>query len=372
MKILILTLPLYGNYGGVLQAYALQTILKDMGHKVYTIKKVHPENLFVKKIKTALIPLWIYLKTNLTDNHDLKRDIKGAKKQKKIKRFITKKISLSEFYLNNSSVDNKKIKRFDAIIVGSDQVWRPLYGNCLTYFLDFIENINIKKIAYAGSFGIDNLSEYSEEELNKCIILARKFDAVSVRENSGENIFKKTFNINALQVLYPTLLLETSRYTQLIEKNDAQINRKGIICYLLDTTQNKQNIISKISKIKKLSITKIEIKEDQYDQEDFIILPSISEWLHHFKNADYIITDSFHGVVFSIIFNKPFTAIVNQKRGGARFTSLLKLFELENRLVEEGTNINETNYCDIDYTKVNEIKTKWQDKSIEFLYNNLN
>ena len=101
------------------------------------------------------------------------------------------------------------------------------------------------------------------------------------------------------------------------------------------------------------------------------IFPSVSKWLAGFRDASFVVTDSFHGTVFSIIFNKPFISIANKKRGVSRFTSLLKIFGLENRLISSREEISDHLLDGIDFDRINDIKEEWQKKSLGFLKDNL-
>ena len=153
MKILILTLPLHGNYGGVLQAYALQTVLKRMGHEVVTIRKKHKEDkILLKGLRKKINPIWRYFKEEIMKDNEYKRIRLLTEKEKRRKEFCNKSqqniedfiinnINIIELYLDQSEEETEFIQTFEAIIVGSDQVWRAQYGNVSTYFLDFAQNL---------------------------------------------------------------------------------------------------------------------------------------------------------------------------------------------------------------------------------------
>ena len=206
--------------------------------------------------------------------------------------------------------------------------------------------------------------------------MAKLFDAISVREDSGIALCEKHLDVDAIHVLDPTLLLEKEDYIKLVEKAKEPISGGNLFCYILDNKDSIENGIKEIeqklslksfqvkAKISKGTISKGEKLKDH-------VIPSPTKWLRAFMDAEMVFTDSFHGCVFSIIFNKPFWVIGNKERGNARFDSLLKQFNLENRRFD----INEINKIDltqpIDWEKVNTIKKEWQDKSLNFLKENL-
>jgi polysaccharide pyruvyl transferase WcaK-like protein len=262
----------------------------------------------------------------------------------------------------------------DAIIVGSDQVWRMDYMKSLykNAFLNFIADPKTSKIAYAASFGKDKWTETNLIEKVKQLI--SDFDAVSVREDTGITICQDVFKLkNVSHVVDPTLLVKPSYYNKYL--NNSKSSGSGIFTYVLDNNEFRSNVISKISKSKDMPVCTINIDKnfDKLSKIKNYKLPSMEEWLKGFKEADFVITDSFHGTIFSIIFNKPFITVVNEKRGATRFTSFLKLLNLEQRLIYDGRN-NDLNVWEqpIDYNEVNNLLSKWRELSQSFLDSALN
>jgi hypothetical protein len=246
---------------------------------------------------------------------------------------------------------------------------KGLYKNA---FLNFITDTKTKKIAYAASFGKDNWTEKTLiEEVKE---LLSDFDAVSVREDTGVTICKDVFNYNeASHVVDPTLLVEPAYYNKFL--NNYSPNGAGIFTYVLDNNEFRDIIISKISKNLGMPVHKINVDKD-FDKLSKIKnykLPSMEEWLKGFKEADFVITDSFHGTIFSIIFNKPFITVVNEKRGATRFTSFLKLLNLEHRLIYDGRNNNLNVWEEpINYNEVNTLVSNLRESSRSFLKSALN
>ncbi len=352
MKIGILTHPLHNNYGGLLQAYALQTVLKRMGHEVLTLYTeqtpdrtryiIKYTKYIVKKVigKKPYAPLSFKQRKTITKNTD---------------RFVEKYMSVTKplFWVDHNIHEEYE---FDAYIVGSDQVWRPSFvHNIRDMFFNFLKDKDTIRIAYAASFGTSDW-EYSAEEEFDCQKLIEKFDAVSVREDSGIELCKTKFNIKPIHLLDPTMLLSKQDYKSLY-KNKTKSSRQ-LTAYLLDISAWRLRLLENIAHILSMEITYIgnPNADNKYLNYKQRIIPDVESWISGIDNADFVITDSFHGCVFSIIFNKQFIAIGNNKRGLDRFTSLFKMFGLENRLIMEDssyTNIEKLIRTSIIYDPIN-------------------
>lgn len=355
MRVGIVTLPLYNNYGGILQNYALQQVLIRLGHKPITINKERQYN----KVRYYLS----ILKFNVFKTFGYHRDkyfyYQGFRREPEIKKFIKKRIRLTNAVTQYSKNCIKRNK-CEAIVVGSDQVWRRSFWNeieLLDYFLQFLEGIEIKRIAIAASFGIDDW-DYEDIITQSCSNLLAKFDKVSTREDSGVELCKKFLHRNdVVGILDPTMMLNVNDYLDIC--NNVSFRGYGILfAYILDYDADKIELISKVALQKGLRPI-IKYSEQKAEL-------SVEEWLAHFRDAEYIITDSFHGTVFSIIFNKPFNAIINSVRGSGRFHSLLNRFDLRDRIVSESDNIN-TN--DIDWNPVKEKLSALKEKTYFFIKN---
>jgi hypothetical protein len=311
MKIGILTQPLANNYGGTLQNYALQTVLHKMGHEPITLDYVP---------KTKWKAYWkSFIKAFLLFPSPYRRSFPKIpyswKRKEKFEEFTKKHIIKTQKIKNYTPILIDKY-HLDAIIVGSDQIWRPKYNRCIEdCFLKFSENANIKKIAYAVSFGVDYW-EFTAQQTETCRHLVKQFDAVSVREDSGIRLCQEYLGIEAIQTIDPTLLLEKHDYEELIR--DIPIKTSPFLAaYILDMSGDKQDIILKNAKERDL-----EVKEFTIEKKAEL---SVYEWIAMFRDASYIVTDSFHGVVFSIIFNKEYQFLGNEIRGNSRLNSLMKL-----------------------------------------------
>lgn len=343
MKIGILTLPLHTNYGGILQAWALQTILERRGHEVHVLQKWWPSAW--KLGPTWKIPLILlkrlFLRLFIDHNTVIFQERKRTREHSEITKntydFIKKYINIYEL----TDFESLRANDFDAIIVGSDQIWRPKYAKANSnygtnglniVFGGFTEHWNIKRVAYAPSFGVDEW-EFNAEETVQCKRLISKFDAVSVRESSGVSLCENYLSVKAELVLDPTLLLHQEDYEAIIDKEKQ--NSNILTYYILDYTHDKESFIRKIATEKGLDLYSINSKEEIINAplKDRIKIP-VSKWLAGIRDASFVITDSFHACVFCIIFNKPFVCIGNSNRGLTRFKSLLSNFGLENHLLE--------------------------------------
>ena len=373
MKIGILTLPLNSNYGGVLQAFALQTILKRMGHDVSEIE-------LKKNLRWQYPPLW---KMPLSfGKRFLLKYIVRRKNQKILLERYERKVypllvhDILEFiskYIKQFKVD-KFIDckgKFDAFVCGSDQIWRykyyPLFeGDIANVYLKFLGNDSCKRIAYAASFGTDNW-EYPAKETAECKKMIQKFDAVSVREETGVKLCSTYYDIKAKHVLDPTMLLSKDDYVDLIEKSDVPKSKGNLFCYILDNTDEKMNVVKNIEKQRHLSSFFMNGDCGNWTEDlEKRIQPPVESWLRAFYDSEFIVTDSFHACVFSILFHKQFLVIGNKERGLARIYSLLSMFGLEDRLTSD-TDLDINRMKTIDYDRVDEILAKHREESRTFL-----
>lgn len=371
MKIGIITQPLAVNYGGLLQNYALQQTLLRLGHEVYTINRNNTPNLIINHTIKQIIRKMLGLPRNLFywEHFEI---------TKYCSEFVRKYIRTTDKYKTQEELLDIVCKNnFNGYVVGSDQVWRPCYSeNIYNDFLDFCqERQGIKRIAYAASFGVCDW-EFSEEQTQECKRLVKLFDAVSVREESGIHLCKDYFDVDALHVLDPTFLLEKEDYIKLAEEMKEPVSSGELFCYILDNNQEIEFAIQNISSKLSLKAFEVKAKEDSCVLKRGVkisdcVKPAPTKWLRAFMDAKMVFTDSFHGCVFSIIFNKPFWVIGNKERGNARFDSLLKLFNLEERRVDITSLDNIDFNALIDWDKVNRIKKEWQGKSVGFLKDNL-
>lgn len=371
----ILPHPIVHNYGGILQALALQKTLEKQG------------------IENQVIDFFSRRWGTLLQNEGIRTKCGGIKALLNII-FRAAPCSLpGMFYpylfstfkrcfmrLWKLDLERSKLKQLSndaSFIVGSDQVWRCAYARNIEsvpfFFLNFATPEQRRRsIAYAASFGSDEW-EGTPEETEECKKLIKDFKAISVREHSGVDICRDVFGVEAVQMPDPTLLLEQEDYNHLIRNwHTKSTNTPFMAVYLLDETEEKSQLTAAICQQSNLYAQHLMPHPGAKRLIDRLPL-SIPQWLRFIRDSECVLTDSFHGCVFSIIFNKPFICLGNENRGSARFDSLLGTFGLKDRLVtrpEHDTVLRILN-TPVDWEQVNAIRSKEQARAFEFLNTNL-
>lgn len=336
MKIAILTLPLHVNYGGILQAYALRRVLAEMGHDVSVLDlevkmpaphgwkapAIYARRAFVRMFRGAAAP-------------EVFREVRNRRElpavSAEVWRFVSGYISPRQLKSYSDIAEGE----YDAIVVGSDQVWRPKYfGKIEDAFLGFADGWKLRRLAYAASFGTDEL-EYSHEMLESCSRLLRKFDAVSVRERSAVGICDEWFGrADAVHVLDPVMLLDSGVYAGIASGAAGHPAKGKVVSYILDREAYKEAAVDFISQAGGMDVYDFPVRP--YDRSlplEARVVPPMEHWLAAFADAGFVVTDSFHGCVLAILFHKPFIVLGNRLRGLSRINSLLDMFGLEQRLV---------------------------------------
>ena len=353
MKIALLNLPIDDNYGGNLQRFALVKVLQEMEHEVTHLLIMRKFTLWKLRTLPAIVKRLILRFIFRKKVHILAERIaqqKNTANFNRIKPFYDKYVRHSEIICDYKSI--KLYDFFDAYIVGSDQVWRKkiVQPFPLRMFLwDFLP-MHAKKIAYAVSLG------NSEPELDKAEAESLKqyyfsFSAVSVREKTALDVldYYGWTTPKAEWLVDPTLLLKKEDYLEVVNSAETSRMDGDMFCYILDSTKEKMDYIEgeAISRNMKPFITGLhEI--------------SIEQWLRNFSDAKFIVTDSYHGFVFSMIFNKPVKLFLNDFRGNARFESLFELLGISK------------DQASFDWNIINAILTKERENSINWLKRKLN
>lgn len=253
-------------------------------------------------------------------------------------KFVRKQINITR-PLRSSEALLKRVKRqkLDCFIVGSDQVWRECYSPFLTdCFAGFFPpDDKMLKITYGASFGTSE-NPISEQMLETCKRLSSRFAAISVREKSAVGLVEQYFGKHAELVLDPTLLLGAEDYV--IERPKTSCSETAeqdtLVSYVLDTDRQKAKIANDVACELGLKESFMGLSPKKSDGSPDKMIP-VQFWLDNFRNASFVVTDSFHGCVFSVINRKPFIAIVNHSRGADRFVSMLSQLGLEGRMVND-------------------------------------
>lgn len=376
MKVAIVTLPLHTNYGGILQAYALRQCLEGMGHEATVLDLeekmpgpgvlkapfVYARRMMVRMFKGDSAP-------EVFRERRFRRELPvvGANTGSFIDKYINPRV-LQSF---------RRIRpgEYDAFVVGSDQVWRPRYFPSVeNAFLAFAKGWEVRRVAYAASFGTDEL-EYESEKLQECSELLSMFDAVSVREESGIRMCSEWFDReDAVHVLDPVMLLDPQIYRDMAANAPEHPAKGKIATYILDKTAHKQSVTDFIASVSGADVHDISVAP--YDRSlppDERVVPPLEEWLAGFADADFVVTDSFHGCVLSILLHKRFVVVGNSSRGLARLKSLTETFCLDQRLVHgiDPEDDGEFFMSEPDWDGVDAVLENKRQECLHFLKNNL-
>lgn len=349
MKIALLTIWHEKNYGAEMQTYATVKALQQLGHNVEVIsyRLGEPEHPTVKQRVVAML-------NSIT------------KQEHKFRRFWKKYIPSGRFYSSLKDLQANPPEA-DLYLVGSDQVWNPVLtkDKAATYFLDFGGD-NIRRAAYASSFGTDKwlgnetLTNLAQKRLNQ-------MEMISCREKSGVKILKEFFGIEAVNVLDPTLLHKD--YDELT----GEIRQKNTLAfYPLSGFPELEQYCKKLAA--ELGLDFVNINKMEYLIRRVVWnRPGVEEWVRSIAEARFVVTPSFHGLAFSLIYHKPFVVIQNHNGGPVktRILSLLEQLGLEDRFF---TSIEDFKKSDIlqkpvDYEAVDRKLSELREVSYNFLRN---
>lgn len=353
MTIGILTFHWSTNYGAVLQTYSLQEYLKALGHDVKIINYV--------PVKKSLKNCFQY-----RNPKNIIKQLKELKKEQSFIPFRKKWLQLTKQYNTLEELQNDS-PNLDVYICGSDQVWNPYFlakGEkkiTPSYFLPF-GGSDVKRISYAVSMGV---TEYPEELKKVILPLIKKFNYLGVRENTGKQILEDMDFKDVSLVPDPTILLTEERLTKLIPSSAKR--NSDIFFYILQENQNT------IKKTLQFSKDTLKLKVASNLSEPFM---SIENWLLNLRNTQFVVTNSFHGVIFSILFKKPFVVvpIENRLKGmNDRIITLLSNFNLESRILDvyDEDKVKILFKTPIDWEKIEEIRDEMKDIAYKFLTTSL-
>ena len=349
IKIGVLSLPLNWNYGGILQQYALSEYLRKKNFTPILFSRRANRKSFFKLIlvKTKWNIIKILNKLNTLNFLPL---IATESFKKKYLTNITKDFFSSEEI--SSFIKRNEINHF---IVGSDQIWNVgATPSIHDSFLGFVDKDKNNVLAsYAPSFAHDDW-KYSAKQTIDSKMLLKNFSFISVRETSGVELISKHFEVNSIRVLDPTFLLDLKDYHKLLENKNINNykNKKTIFSYIFENGVERTKIITKNAKKNNLetisfcglnNISNL-IKNNNMNY-------SVESWLCSLKNSSFVITDSFHGMVFAIIFKKNFYVLLNQRNGTSRINCLLQDLGLESRIIDDLDQI-QFNLSGIDWNSV--------------------
>ncbi len=366
MKVAIITLPLHTNYGGLLQAFALKSVLEFQGHEV-TVLDLKDKMPLPKGLKAPFVYLGRALR-----RREVFRERRYSRElpllAANVGNFVLKYIKPR---LIRSYSDIKE-GEFEAFIVGSDQVWRPLYFHPIEdAFLAFTKDWPVRRVAYAASFGTDAL-EYEYMQLETCSKLLSGFDAVSVREDSAVQQCEQWLDYDkAVHVLDPVMLMDSEAYVSLASSASAHPAVGKIVSYILDASSEKSHVLEFMKKVSAMDVHDVSVHPYHNDRPlEERVAPAVEDWLAAFADAEFIVTDSFHACVIAIMFHKRFIAVGNSRRGMARLTSLLDMFGLDSRLVHgiDPEDDGEFFLSHPLWTEIDRILSDKRNESLDFLH----
>lgn len=364
LKVGIITLNGYFNYGNRLQNYALQKFLKNINANIY------PETVLYEKFNLKLeekLTRYVNIRNYILNKNGFREFINSGKykldiiREYNFKKFSDKYINSIFDYEVKPDLNNK----YDYFIAGSDQIWNPNYTNLKNEFLQFADRN--KRIAYAASFGVSEIKTDKIEIVKKGL---EGIDYISVREQAGAKIVKDLTGKDVPVLVDPTLLLTAEEWEKVMDRPVWYRDEKYILVYFLSKLPDKtRNDIKNLAEKYKLKIIDLMDRENI----DYYCSPP-SEFLYLIKNCSLMYTDSFHGTVFSILNKRPF--VTCSREGGmnmdSRIDTLLSMFNLESRKISKENNYEITDPMEIEYPDVEAILDRERRRSKEFLCKALN
>lgn len=369
----ILTLNGNFNYGNRLQNYALQEVLIEQGFYVETIINATTKSPNLNKVNKFIpdkldkflsgstydvmnrVSLQIWKKSN-------KKVVRASEVMRKqnFESFTSKNIKETSFQISDENIPIDLSSKYDYFVTGSDQVWNPFFRHGSS--IDFIAFAPIKKrIAYAPSFGVE---EIPEEYKAKYKVWLSEMEKISVREGAGAKIIKELTEKTVPVVLDPTLLLTKEKWLSVAKKSYNKTKNRYLLTYFLGgIPREHKKQINNIARVNNLEIVNL---GDVKDLTAYQAGPS--EFIDYIMSASVFCTDSFHGVIFSILFSTPFIVFkrkTNLPSMYSRIDTLLETFKLESR---ESNSIQTTeDVVEVDFSNIDSILKRERQKSLDFL-----
>jgi hypothetical protein len=372
----------HNNYGTSLQGFATVKKIRDLGYHVEIIR--YNKNFrFIQKLK--MVYYMFRCGTYTGSLRRLKEEINKKLHRNYAKDIRVRTASVNTFkekyiipffkaYNGYDSLKNGSLS-YDLVLVGSDQLWLPisLYGKY--YNLLFVEE-TVPKVSYASSFGVSFIPNFQREATGEYL---NRFDRIGVRELHGKNIVESVSNKNATVVVDPTILMTRKEWEKVSDESKFNVSEPYIFCYFLGRNKKSREAVNQLKKKTKLKVITVR-HMDEYisfdekfgDEAPYDVSPS--DFIKLISKAKYVCTDSFHGTVFSIIFNRKFMTFYrfrskDKSSRNSRIDSLFELFDLFDRLYD-GSNIFKIEK-DINYSIVNMKIESLRDASLEFLKDSL-
>lgn len=367
------------NYGQQLQCWALQRYLKRLGHEPYLIKYLPQSPQWKKRVTYIWNRLFTSPQKKKAQLEEALVWIKNAEdnKQRKFEDFRKKNINSTDITYYNISELRANPPIADMYITGSDQVWNDSLKNPNTAgnYLDFTPPRNVKRVSYAASIG----RNIEDREIKKFKQYLSHFDAISLREQNACDFCHSLGFHNAMVAIDPTLLLNAEEYDAIDSSQDRNdsFDKPYVFVYLLNIRTSDDIYWNEFNR--QISSEGLQVKvvasSGYLPARDFLpgltnTLASIPEWLSLVKNAEYVITTSFHGIVFCLLYHRPFYAVLlnnEYAKANTRISSLLSTVGLEKRIVSSAADIKLCKNSSIDWVLVDEKLAQLRSNSVDFL-----
>lgn len=367
------------NYGQQLQCWALQRYLKRLGHEPYLIKYLPQSPQWKKRVTYIWNRLFTSPQKKKAQLEEALVWIKNAEdnKQRKFEDFRKKNINSTDITYYNISELRANPPIADMYITGSDQVWNDSLKNPNTAgnYLDFTPPRNVKRVSYAASIG----RNIEDREIKKFKQYLSHFDAISLREQNACDFCHSLGFHNAMVTIDPTLLLNAEEYDAIDSSQDRNdsFDMPYVFVYLLNIRTSDDIYWNEFNR--QISSEGLQVKvvasSGYLPARDFLpgltnTLASIPEWLSLVKNAEYVITTSFHGIVFCLLYHRPFYAVLlnnEYAKANTRISSLLSTVGLEKRIVSSAADIKLCKNSSIDWVLVDEKLAQLRSNSVDFL-----
>lgn len=368
MRINVITRHAPANYGSLLQAIATQKLFQRFDYDCRIIDYI-PEGETGAKVAFTQVKEKSNWNKNLLKKaaYILSREPEYIVMHHKFLKMRKRYLKMTERCKNGEDLEKKFGKSNDIFATGSDQVWGPISNGKIdmAYFLNFLPD-NATRVAFASSFGKSNFDKDSINEIKDKLKL---YKSIAVREDRAVELIQE-MGIEAKQVLDPTLLITAKEWSKYISK--APKIKKYVLIYQIHNDLNLNKYAKEYAQKAKLPLLRVSPLFHQIGRGGkFVWLPNLDEFLSLIKNADCLITDSFHGTAFALNFNTQFIEILPKTGTSSRNQSILKLTKLENRIVN---NLDDFRYIDekIDFAQANKILEEKRIESLDYLENILN
>lgn len=364
-KVGILTFHFADNFGAVLQAYALQKVIKKLDNKIdvdiidfrpKSLTQIYDHSINIKRA----IKKYGYLNTLGFLWNRIYYFIPVEKRLRTFEKFRKKYLQVSDITYKSTDEIQSNSPEYDYYITGSDQVWNPIYIKYVgySYFLDFVIN-NSKKIAYAASIA----QPVEDQYINDYKKHINTFDYISIREKASLKFLHSITEKEIKVTLDPTFLIEKDEWDKIMRV--PEINDKYILVYGIQFNDELIELANRISEETGLKIVSFYSKKYFKNMVTSIKYKAPDDFLGYLSKAELVLTNSFHGTVFSIIYNKPFYTVPHTVTG-SRMKDLLETFELQDRLIYRAADIDKVNY-DIDFEKTAKILEEHKNGSLNFI-----